>query len=186
MLRVFLLNIPSFKGPLNKKLYIYFGQTETQIKALTCIIAAIIFGSWCFVNVPWTFGLCRNTHPFSSQDALALIRLDELFLESFDVTDGKTTVKCYFCLLWKSTFIEHFSFSAAKWTRCPVSWCVFNCFLVLSVLAVKPLKGDHLSRAIGRIAGKGGKTKFTIENVTKTRIVLADTWVLYCCCKNDH
>lgn len=63
---------------------------------------------------------------FQVKNTFALIRLDDLFSESFEITGAK------------------------------------------------PLKGDHLSWAMRRIAGIGSKNKFTIENVTQTGIVLAD------------
>ncbi|OXB70953.1 UNVERIFIED_CONTAM: hypothetical protein H355_015865 [Colinus virginianus] len=64
---------------------------------------------------------------FAVRDALALLRLDDLSIESFEVRD------------------------------------------------VKRLGGEHLSRCLARLSGRDGKTKFAIENATRTRLVIADS-----------
>lgn len=86
---------------------------------------------------------------FEVCDAVALLRLEDLYIESFQIEDGVPR------------FLLHYS----------------ETIFILLIFSVKQtLAGDHMSRTIGRIAGKDGRTKFTIENSTRTRIVLADKY----------
>merc|ERR1712224_676160 len=64
---------------------------------------------------------------FNIQDALAMLLLDDIYIESFEIEDFRRLGK------------------------------------------------NHRSRAIGRLVGSKGKIKFTIENATKTRILLTET-----------
>ena len=100
---------------------------------------------------------------FEVDDALAMLRLDDLFLDSFEIT-----VNSYYIQLAG----DHNKMIYNYPLKCPIQLSKVFCFIPQDV---KSLKGDHKARAIGRLAGKSGRTKYTIENVSKTRIVLADS-----------
>lgn len=91
-----------------------------------------------------------------AKDAIALLRLDDLYLDTFEIKDVKTLHG------------DHLSRAIGE---------ILYWFLAM----VSPAYSMHA----GRIAGHDGKTKFTIENASRTRIVLADTYVVLFLSNND-
>lgn len=106
---------------------------------------------------------------FEVDDAIALLRLDDLYIESkpslFTCFPAFLPLVCLHCLFF---FFWPFPFALGS--------LILSFFQpAFEIKDVKTLQGDHLARAIGRIAGKDGKTKYAIENASRTRIVLADS-----------
>lgn len=58
-----------------------------------------------------------------------------------------------------------------------ILFIVFDFVTALFVFIVKTLRRQHLGRALGRMSGTKGKTKFTIENATRTRVVIENKCV---------
>ncbi|KAJ1456681.1 hypothetical protein M885DRAFT_439273 [Pelagophyceae sp. CCMP2097] len=106
------------------KLHVRFNPRTRQVELKSC--EKTIDGAACQKGADYVAAFAMG---FEVSDAIALLRLEDLFVDSFEVKD------------------------------------------------VKILHGDHLSRAVGRIAGADGKTRFAIENATRTRIVVANTHV---------
>ncbi|KAF2351815.1 K domain type 1 [Trinorchestia longiramus] len=105
---------------------------------------------------------------FEVDDALALIRLHDLYLETFDVNDGECACRDESdgeCVCRDESDSECVCRDESD-GECA---CRDESDVKLS------LQGDHMGRAVGRIAGKGGKTRFTLENATKTRLIIADS-----------
>ena len=111
---------------------------------------------------------------FEVRDALALLRLDDLYLDSFEVRDVKNLQ-----VTDRKQPRRSLLSSVPLHPNCVHNQLDSKDFSLPPRFGARThthprLQGEHLSRAIGRVAGQGGKTKHTIENATKTRIVLAD------------
>ena len=105
------------------------------------------------------FGLRCNAHTLSFQDALALIRLDELFLESFDVTDGKTAPALCFCLALNFCIYVTCFFGCYCKMNSMSKLCLFNCTSGIFCLCSETSEGRPLIQSHWKNSGEGRKNQ---------------------------
>ena len=83
-------------------------------------------------------GACAG---FEVADAIALLRLDDLYVECFEVKDVKARVET------SAITLPHHHAGSMR-------LALTSCWELRRLLSLQTLRGEHLSRCIGRLAGK--------------------------------
>lgn len=103
---------------------------------------------------------------FEIRDAIALLRLDDLYIESFEIKDVKvikfvqtSPLEYLLASSFTAELDDQDVFRQGRAGLIPSQPIVF-----LHVYFLQVLRGEHLSRCIGRLAGKVSLLEFLLSN----------------------